>query len=54
MGRPPKTKKDLKRKSEELALTERKVFLALAVLLALASVVSPFLGAHGPLSLIHI
>ena len=43
-----RSKKELKRKSEELALTERWVFLVLAVVLALASVVSPFLGAHGP------
>ncbi len=46
--KPLKTKKELKRQSEELALTERRVFLVLAVVLALASVISPFLGVHGP------
>jgi hypothetical protein len=44
----PRTSKELKRKSEELALTERWVFLVLAVVLAVASIVSPFLGMHGP------
>jgi hypothetical protein len=44
----PRTKKELKRKSEEFALTERWVFLVLAVVLALTSIVSPFLGVHGP------
>jgi hypothetical protein len=42
-----KSKKDLKRKSEELALTERRVFLSLAVVFALTTVVSPFIGVHG-------
>lgn len=49
MARPPKTKKELKRESLELALTERRVFLALAVVLTLTSVVSALFGAHGPL-----
>jgi uncharacterized membrane protein (DUF485 family) len=39
--------KELRRKSEELALIERLVFLVLAVVLALTSVVSQLLGAHG-------
>jgi hypothetical protein len=46
--RSARTRKELKRKSEELALTERWVFLVLSVVLALTSVVSPFIGVHGP------
>jgi hypothetical protein len=42
-----KSKKDLMRESEELALTERRVFLVLSVALALASVLSPVFGVHG-------
>lgn len=46
--RVPRTKKELKRKSEELALIERWVFMCLAVVLVLASVIGPFLDAHSP------
>jgi hypothetical protein len=48
MARPRQTKKELKRKSKELALTERRVFLSLAVVLTAASVAGPFFGVHGP------
>jgi hypothetical protein len=47
MAKSTRTKKHLKRRSEELALTERRVFLSLAVLLALASAIDPILGLHG-------
>ena len=45
-GRRHKTKKDLKRESRELDLTERRVYLGLAVFLSLKTAVSSFLGAH--------
>jgi hypothetical protein len=45
-GQPYKSKK-LRRRSEELALIERLVFLVLAVVLALTSVISQVFGAHG-------
>jgi hypothetical protein len=45
-GKPKRTKKELQRKSEELALVERRVLLGLTVILALVSAVSPFLGTH--------
>jgi hypothetical protein len=49
MSDPPhKSKKDLKRESLELALTERRWFLFLAVVLTLATAVGPFVGAHWP------
>jgi hypothetical protein len=50
MARPPrKSKKDLKRESLQLALTERRVFLFLTVVFALTTAISPLLGAHWPL-----
>jgi hypothetical protein len=45
-GKPPRTKKELRRQSEELGLLERMVLLALTVVLAVVSVVSPLCGAH--------
>jgi len=45
-GQPYKSKK-LRRRSEQLALIERLVFLVLAVVLALTSVISQVFGAHG-------
>lgn len=45
-GQQHKTKKELKRESRELELTERRVYLGLAVLLTLTTAVSSFLGAH--------
>jgi hypothetical protein len=48
-GSPYKSKKHLKRKSMELALTERRWFLFLSVVLSLTAAVSPFMGAHWPL-----
>ena len=45
-GKPKRTKKELRRRAEELALREREVLLGLTVLLALASVITPFLGVH--------
>jgi hypothetical protein len=45
-GQQHKTKKDLKREARELALTERRVYLELAVFLTLTAAVSSFLGAH--------
>lgn len=45
-GQQHRTKKELRRKSRELELTERRVYLSLSVVLTLATVVSPFLGAH--------
>lgn len=47
-GKPKRKKKELRRWSEELALLERLVFLGLAVILALTSVIAPFLGVHWP------
>lgn len=46
-GKALKEKKP-KRRSEELALTERRVFLAVAVALTAVSVTGPFFGIHGP------
>ncbi len=45
-GRQHKSKKELKRESRELELTERRIFLGLSVILTLTTVVSPFLGMH--------
>jgi len=45
-GQQYKSKKR-RHKSEKLALVERCVFLVIAVVLALASVVSPLVGVHG-------
>ncbi|MGO9763604.1 MAG: hypothetical protein ACLP1Q_20320 [Solirubrobacteraceae bacterium] len=52
-GQQHKSKKELERESRELELTERRVRLALSVIpalttliLTLATVISPFLGAH--------
>ncbi len=47
---PMRTKAELQRRSEELALIERMVLLGLTVLLALITAVSPFLGAHWTVS----
>lgn len=46
-GRQHKSKKELKRESRELALTERRVLLCLAVVLAIAALVSQIFGLHG-------
>jgi hypothetical protein len=45
-GQKHKSKKELKRESRELALTERRVYLRLSVPLTLATATSPFLGMH--------
>jgi hypothetical protein len=47
-GKPKRTKKELRRRSEELALREREVLLGLTVILALTSVIASFLGVHWP------
>jgi Na+/proline symporter len=46
-GQPHKSKKEIKRQSQEFALTERRVLLFVTVMLALATLISPFLGLHG-------
>jgi hypothetical protein len=46
VGRQHKSKKELKRESRELELTERRVFLGLSVMLTLTTVISPLLGVH--------
>jgi hypothetical protein len=45
-GQQNKSKKDLKRESRELELTERRVYLRLSVVLTLTTAISPVLGAH--------
>jgi hypothetical protein len=45
-GQKHKSKKALERESRELALTERRVYLSLSVLLTLATAISPFLRVH--------
>jgi hypothetical protein len=45
-GQQHKTKKDLKRESRELELTERRIYLSLAVFLTLTTAVNSFLGTH--------
>jgi len=40
-GKPKRKKKELRRRSKELALLEREVLLALTVILALTSVIAP-------------
>jgi hypothetical protein len=45
-GKQTRTKKELRRKSEELSLREREIFLRLTVLLVLSSVIATFLGVH--------
>ena len=45
-SKPHKTKKELQRESMELALTERRCFLRVTMVLSLSTALSSVLGAH--------
>ena len=49
-GEPKWTRDQLCRKSEELALIERMVFLGLTIVLTLGAAMSEFFGAHWTVS----